>query len=91
MCVCVWCVVCVCCVCVCVCVTPADTLQTVGVKRRVRRLKKSKYFRTANKTNSGSIRHIKDPYVYTEQIRIEIHFTKLSYNNSDLSIHTHTI
>ncbi len=48
---------CVCvCVCVCVCMTPADTLQTVGVKRRVRRLKKSKDFRTACKTNSGSIR-----------------------------------
>lgn len=47
--------------CVWVCMTPADTLQTVGVKRRVRRLKKSKDFSTARKTNSTSIRHIKDP------------------------------
>lgn len=47
--------------CVWVCMTPTDTAQTVGVKRRVRGLKKSKDFRTTHKTCSGSFRQIPSP------------------------------
>jgi len=41
-----------------VCMIPADAAQTVGVKRRVRGLKKSIDFCTTHKTCSGSFRHI---------------------------------
>lgn len=47
--------------CVWVCMTPADTAQTVGVKRRVRGLKKSKVVTTTHKTCCGSFRHIPCP------------------------------